>query len=48
MSWIENQSCNNSLSRSFYIEVLTLPLSGSDQASAVGCKGVVKVPWFLR
>ena len=38
-------------SRSFYIEVtysVTISAcSGSDQASAVGCKGVVKAPWLL-
>ena len=35
----------------FYIEVTysatISACSGSDQAPAVGCKGVVKAPWFL-
>ena len=51
VSCIANQSCTRAFPDSFYMKVTysaTIPAcSGSDQASAVGCKGVVKAPWFL-
>ena len=51
MSYSINQICEKSFSRPFYIEatysIIISAYSGSDQTSAVSCKYVVRVPWFL-